>query len=151
MTPAPDALEWREIILPPKVVVSAQGKGDLGERMARAAQRCIEAGEGVLLVGTDCPELTPARLREAAKALQQVGAVIHPTADGGYALLGLTRTDPRLFADIPWSTDAVAAMTLTRFNELGWPICIAAELHDIDEPGDLVRLPEAWRATIDQG
>ncbi|MDQ5908684.1 MAG: hypothetical protein QG599_777 [Pseudomonadota bacterium] len=145
MTPDPDALEWRDMILPSDVAISAQGEGDLGERMARAAQRCIEAGEAVLLTGTDCPELTTIRLREAAEALNRVGAVIHPTADGGYALLGLTRTDLRLFADIPWSTAAVAAMTLARFDELGWPVCVAAELHDIDEPGDLVQLPAEWR------
>jgi rSAM/selenodomain-associated transferase 1 len=148
MTPAPKAPEWRDISAPPGVEVSDQGTGDLGARLARAAQRSIAAGDAVLLIGTDCPALTPVCLRAAAAALLRVGAVIHPTADGGYALLGLTRTDPRLFADIAWSTDAVAAVTLARLDQLGWPVCIAPRLHDIDEPGDLIRLPAEWPATL---
>ena len=148
MTPAPEAPEWRGVIAPPGVEVSDQGTGDLGARLARRAQRSITAGEAVLLIGTDCPELTPARLRDAAEALRRIGAVIHPTVDGGYALLGLTRTDPRLFADIAWSTDAVAAVTLARLDQLGWPVCVAPRLHDIDEPGDLFRLPAEWLDTL---
>lgn len=148
MTPAPKAPEWRDISAPPGVEVSDQGTGDLGARLARAAQRSIAAGDAVLLIGTDCPALTPACLRAAAAALLRVGAVIHPTADGGYALLGLTRTDPRLFANIVWSTPTVAAATLARLDQLGWPVCVAAQLHDIDEPGDLIRLPAAWQATL---
>lgn len=148
MTPAPGAPEWRGVVAPPGVEVSDQGEGDLGVRLARAAQRSIAASEAILLIGTDCPELTPARLRAAAEALLRVGAVIHPTVDGGYALLGLTRTDPYLFSDIAWSTDAVAAVTLARLEQLGWPVYIAAQLHDIDEPGDLIRLPAAWQAAL---
>ncbi len=148
MTPAPEAPEWRSNIAPVSVEVSVQGEGDLGARLARAAQRSIVAGDAVLLIGTDCPELTPTRLRAAAEALLRVGAVIHPTVDGGYALLGLTRTDPRLFADIAWSTNTVAAVTLARLDQLGWPVYVAAQLHDIDEPGDLIQLPAAWQATL---
>ena len=68
--------------------------------------------------------------------------------DGGYALLGLTRTVPSLFSDIAWSTDTVTAVTLARLNQLGWPVYVAAQLHDIDEPGDLNRLPAAWQAAL---
>ncbi len=148
MTPAPEAPEWRGVIALPGVEVSDQGSGDLGARLARAAQRSIDGGEPVLLIGTDCPELTSACLRDAAEALHRVGAVIHPTADGGYALLGLTRTNPCLFSDIAWSTDTVAAVTLARLGQLGWPVCVASQLHDVDEPGDLIRLPAEWWATV---
>lgn len=148
MTPAPEAPEWHGVSVPPSVEISDQGEGDLGARLARAAQRSIAAGEAVLLIGTDCPELTPDYLRTAAKVLHRVGAIIHPTTDGGYALLGLTRTDPYLFSDMAWSTDTVAAETLARLKQLGWPVCVAAQLHDIDEPGDLLRLPTEWQATL---
>lgn len=148
LTPTPEAPEWRSIGILPGVEVSAQGEGDLGARLARAAQRSIATGAAVLLIGTDCPELTPTCLRAAAEALRRVGAVIHPTVDGGYALLGLTRTVPSLFSDIAWSTDTVTAVTLARLNQLGWPVYVAAQLHDIDEPGDLNRLPAAWQAAL---
>lgn len=145
MTPGPAAPEWLDIPIPPGVMTSDQGTGDLGARLARAAHRCTTAGEAVLLMGTDCPALTPPRLRAAATALQRVEAVLHPTADGGYALLGLTRTDPGLFSDIAWSTATVAAVTLARLKERGWSVRVAARLHDIDQADDLKHLPAAWR------
>lgn len=145
--PAPWDAAWDGIELPEGIVRTAQGEGDLGERMARAAQRAGEAGEpcaGVLLIGTDCPALDAACLRQAASALREADAVIAPTADGGYALLGLRRFDASVFADIAWSTPTVAATTLARLDALGWPCTRLPLLHDIDEPADLVHLPPGW-------
>jgi rSAM/selenodomain-associated transferase 1 len=124
---------------------SAQDQGDLGERLARAAERVIAAGQRVLLIGTDCPALTSRRLTEACRELETHDAVIHPTFDGGYALLGLTRFDPSLFTDIAWSTDSVARTTLGRIRALGWTVHLAATLRDIDEPEDLAFLPASLK------
>jgi hypothetical protein len=145
--PAPWDATWDGIELPDGIARTAQGEGDLGERMARAAQRAGEEGEpcaGVLLIGTDCPALDAACLRQAANALREADAVIAPTADGGYALLGLRRFDASLFADIAWSTPTVAAATLARLDALGWSCTRLPLLHDIDEPADLVHLPPGW-------
>ena len=151
--PAPWDATWDGIELPDGIARTAQGEGDLGERMARAARRAIEAieaieageaGAGVLLIGTDCPALDAACLRRAASALRAADAVIAPTADGGYALLGLRRFDASLFADIAWSTPTVAAATLARLHALGWSCTRLPLLHDIDEPVDLVHLPPGW-------
>lgn len=142
--PAPADPAWAGIELPAGVVCTAQGEGDLGARMARAARRALGAGEAVLLVGTDCPALDAACLRQAAGALRETDAVIAPAADGGYALLGLRRFDTGLFEDIAWSTPAVAATTLARLHALGWSCVRLPLMHDIDEPGDLVHLPPGW-------
>ena len=151
--PAPWDATWDGIELPDGIARTAQGEGDLGERMARAARRAIEAieaieageaGAGVLLIGTDCPALDAACLRRAASALRAADAVIAPTADGGYALLGLRRFDASLFADIAWSTPTVAAATLARLHALGWSCTRLPLLHDIDEPVDLGHLPPGW-------
>src|SRR5687767_13889054 len=104
--------------------VTAQGEGDLGARLARAVKRSILLGENVLLIGTDCPGLERAHLRAAALALETHDAFIHPTEDGGYALLGLRQFDPSLFEGIPWSTDRVAAETIARVEALGWTLAI---------------------------
>jgi hypothetical protein len=144
VTPAIGDDGWRDVPLPDGIVSSAQGDGDLGARMARAAQRASEAGERVLLIGTDCVEMSACLLQEAAQALLDYDAVIHCTTDGGYALLGLDRFDASLFADMPWSTDAVASRTLTRLGRLGWRTHVAQMLHDVDEPQDLKRLPAHW-------
>jgi hypothetical protein len=120
----------------PGVEFTAQGEGDLGERLERAARRVLAAGP-VLLVGSDCPELGRARLVAAAEALSARDAVIHPALDGGYVLLGLRRLDPSLFADIAWSTDAVAAQTIARIEALGWSLHVGEALRDVDVPEDL--------------
>ena len=139
-TPAPGSPDWASF-RPPGARMTDQGTGDLGERLARAAWRVLAAGEQVLLIGTDCPGLDAARLRAAAEQLSRHDAVIHPTHDGGYALLGLRRFDPLLFSGIAWSTATVAAETIARVRALGWSLHIGDTLHDIDEPEDLAALP----------
>jgi glycosyltransferase A (GT-A) superfamily protein (DUF2064 family) len=113
--------------------------------MARAARRSIDNGEAVLLTGTDCPDLSTARLTEAARQLASHDAVLYPATDGGYPLLGLRAFDRSLFAGIPWSTPAVARLTLDRMAALRWRVWIGETLRDIDEPADLAFLPHALR------
>jgi rSAM/selenodomain-associated transferase 1 len=145
VTPSAADPAWQTLAVADAVQRSDQGEGDLGQRLARAAQRVIDGGEAVLLIGTDCPQLTAARLRQAAATLQRSDATLFPTADGGYVLLGLNRFAPSLFADIAWSTGSVAFETLCRLQQLGWSVHSHAMLHDIDEPADLQWLPEAWQ------
>lgn len=129
----PDPADWYR----GEVQLSKQGDGDLGARLARAARRAIEAGERVLLIGTDCPDLSTARLVDAAGALDTHDTVLHPAKDGGYVLLGLARYDASLFADIAWSTPSVAATTIGRIVALDWSLHVGHTLRDIDEPEDL--------------
>ena len=143
-SPAPDDGAWNGVNAPPGVRWTEQGEGDLGARMARAAQRVIATGNAVLLIGTDCPALDARTLQVAASALDTADAVMLPTADGGYALLGLRRFAPSVFEGIAWSTLTVATLTLARLRALGWEARVLAEVHDIDEPADLCWLPDAW-------
>ncbi|HEY0013064.1 MAG TPA: TIGR04282 family arsenosugar biosynthesis glycosyltransferase [Allosphingosinicella sp.] len=128
----PDAASWFD----GEVAKTAQGGGDLGERLARAAERVL-AEEPLLLVGADCPALERRRLRAAADALAAHDAVIHPAEDGGYVLLGLTRFHPSLFEGIAWSSSTVAAETIARIDALGWSLDVRETLADVDEPADL--------------
>ena len=124
----------------PRLALTAQGEGGLGERLARAAKRVL-AEEPALLVGTDCPDLDRVRLAAAAEALERHDSVLHPAEDGGYVLLGLRRFDKSLFEDIAWSTATVAAETLRRIEALGWSVLVGETLRDVDEPADLCGLP----------
>jgi rSAM/selenodomain-associated transferase 1 len=144
VTPAFSDAAWRDIPIPDGVEISPQGEGDLGARLARAAQRGLELNAAAMLIGCDCPELDSTALRQAAQTLRGVDAVIHPTTDGGYALLGLRRFDPGLFSDIPWSTSSVAHRTIQQVDALRWSLHVAAMFNDIDEPADLRRLPVGW-------
>jgi glycosyltransferase A (GT-A) superfamily protein (DUF2064 family) len=109
--------------------------------MARAARRTLANGEAVLMIGTDCPDLTAERLRVAAVHLARHDAVLHRAEDGGYPLLGLRAFDASLFEAMPWSTPALADLTLERLETLGWRVWLGETLRDIDAPGDLAWLP----------
>lgn len=148
VTPRPSDAAWADWPALEGVEWSGQPEGDLGARMAAAAERALAGSEHVLLIGTDCPELDSARLQHAARLLEHSDAVLYPTFDGGYALLGLRRFDTRPFERMPWSTTEVGAQTIERFRKLGWSMTIGDRLHDIDEPRDLQWLPDAWRASL---
>jgi len=110
-----------------------QGDGDLGERLARAAESLP-----VLLLGADIPGLAAHHLTAAAAALADNPAVIGPASDGGYWLLGLAVPMPAMFRDMAWGTESVLAATLARLP----PATPRLEtLDDLDVPKDLARWP----------
>ncbi len=135
---------WLPFDLPKNIIWSAQGEGDLGARMARAAVRTIQSNESVILIGTDCPAISTGTLHNAARALQDHDASIVPTFDGGYSLLGLKHFHPSLFDNMTWSTSTVAHGTLARMAQIGWQAKVLPMLHDIDEPADIRWLPPDW-------
>ncbi len=144
LTPPPADPVWANFTWPAGVELCGQGEGDLGQRMARAVEQGVQQGLPVLLIGTDCPQLSPTLLRQAAQALLSHDSVLFPASDGGYVLLGLRRANPRVFADIAWSSASVAACTRARLAELGWSLFEGPELDDIDDPEDLPKLPAGW-------
>ena len=147
---SPDSTDpmWANIAIPNGTACSAQGDGDLGQRMARAVERtCLGQAENIILVGTDCPAITAVLLAEAAQRLADHDAVILPASDGGYVLIGLQAPCPEIFANMPWSTSAVAGLTLERLKKLGLRVWQGPTLDDIDEPADLAHLDHfhPWR------
>jgi hypothetical protein len=122
------------------IALARQGDGDLGARMLAA----IAAANGpALVIGTDCPALTPAHLQAAAAALREgLDAVLIPVEDGGYTLIGLRRAEPALFSDVNWGTATVMAETRRRLRQLALSWSEPASLWDIDRPQDLARLAE---------
>lgn len=144
VTPEIASPAWFGVDIAQEIGISDQGGGDLGARLARAAQRALEHDDSVMLIGTDCVEMSAPLLREAAVTLKHKEAVIYPAADGGYALLGLTEFHPSLFDNVAWSTDSVAAETIARIGQLGWSLEVGSPLHDVDEPDDLRRIPANW-------
>jgi hypothetical protein len=119
-----------------------QADGDLGERLRTAFDDAFHAGtERVIALGSDCPAMQSSDLRDAEAALTEADAVIGPATDGGYWLLGLTRSLhphlPSLFNDMPWSTDRVSAETIRRLARVGAQPVTLRTLSDVDEPGDL--------------
>lgn len=117
-----------------------QGRGDLGNRMDQAFSSAFDAGAAtVVIMGSDCPDLSPAHLSRAFDALTSADLVLGPASDGGYYLIGLRRQVPQLFRDMPWGSDEVLARTtrLASWHGLRWTLL--EELHDVDRPADLPR------------
>ncbi|MBD2162690.1 TIGR04283 family arsenosugar biosynthesis glycosyltransferase [Limnothrix sp. FACHB-1083] len=130
----------------------AQGDGDLGDRMARAFTTCFEQGsDRVLLVGSDSPDLPDEILTQAAEALVETGAVICPTEDGGYCLVGFRRDRllPTIFQNMVWSTETVFAETIARFQSANQPVAILPHWYDIDHATDLDRFWQLNQQNLD--
>ena len=124
-----------------QLTLHLQTNGDIGRRMAHAFQETLKGIPFALLLGTDCPSLAQDDLGEAAAALRQGSdAVIGPTEDGGYCLLGLRRYAPSLFYDISWGTELVLEQTRARLRQLGWSWHELPERWDVDRPEDVERL-----------
>jgi hypothetical protein len=124
-----------------QVELHNQPNGDLGRRMAFAFSKTLKRASSAILIGTDCPSLTQADLKEAAEILAQgFDAVIGPAEDGGYVLLGLRHYAPDLFSGISWGTNRVMEKTRLRLRRLKWRWHELPERWDVDRPEDLERL-----------
>lgn len=128
--------------------LNEQGTGDLGLRMHCAFVHSLMHHRRALLIGTDAPSLDAAVLRQAAQALESHDAVFVPALDGGYALVGQRRADPRWFSDMHWSHSRVMEETRERLRAAGARWMELAPVADIDEPADLVHLPPGWRDAL---
>lgn len=148
VSPAPTDLCWQTLGLPESLQWSAQADSDLGLRMLAASRQALNTFKQVVLIGTDCPGLTPVCIQEAVQQLEQSDTVMIPASDGGYVLLGFKQADVSLFSDIEWSTASVAAVTRQRIAALDWKLVLLDPLHDIDEPVDLKHLPVGWLEKI---
>lgn len=148
VSPAPNDPCWQTLNLPESLQWSAQADSDLGLRMLTASQQGLDKFAQVILIGTDCPSLTPLYIQDAAQKLEQSDTVMIPASDGGYVLLGFKRAHTSLFSNIEWSTASVAAVTRQRIKAMGWTLALLDPLHDIDEPADLKHLPVGWLAKI---
>jgi rSAM/selenodomain-associated transferase 1 len=124
------------------VRLAVQPDGDLGVRML-AAFRSVPPGTALVLIGTDCPVLNPADLRDAAALLDDADVVIAPAEDGGYGLIAARRPIARLFEPMPWGTEWVAALSRERAQREGLRLAELMTMWDVDTPADFERLYSA--------
>ena len=122
-----------------------QRGSDLGQRMAFAFDAALSENARLVVIGSDCPALTPQVLREAAHFLDTHEAVIAPAEDGGYVLVGLSGSVPGLFKGIAWGGATVMGETRARLARAGTKWKELQTLWDIDRPEDYARLErEGW-------
>lgn len=117
---------------------------DLGERMRNGFMQAFAEGfKRVILIGSDIPGLPLEFIEEAFTSLRDKDAVIGPSLDGGYYLIGFRDKtfSPKVFEGIPWSTEKVFEETMKVLEKEGLLVHTLPRWRDIDTIEDLKNLP----------
>jgi len=125
-----------------------QGTGDLGERLSCAFRDAFASGaRRVVVIGSDCPDVTLADIEAAWAALATHDVALGPATDGGYWLIGLRKLDEAIFRGIHWSTNTVLAETLANCQQRGLRVHRLRELSDVDTAEDWQRFLQTKRGS----
>ncbi len=140
--------EFFSRILPPAISLIDACLPNFGDCLLRTTEEILERGHhSAVVLNSDSPTLPTAFLVETAGALSRPGerAVLGPSSDGGYYLLGLKTAHRRMFEDIDWSTERVAQQTLERAREIKLDIHMLPVWYDVDDVEGLRRLGSELR------
>lgn len=136
---SPDIEGMNSRIWPAHLPRVAQGRGDLGDRMARLL-RGLPIGP-VCIIGADIPGITRARIKEAFDALGRAEAVFGPAPDGGYWLIGMKRVKPPapdILQNVRWSSEHALSDSARSLGDVSF--AYVATLQDVDTMEDLRRV-----------
>ncbi|WP_373521113.1 TIGR04282 family arsenosugar biosynthesis glycosyltransferase [Aquiflexum sp.] len=112
----------------------------LGERMQNAFATIFGMGyTKAVLIGTDCPEITPKIIKTSLDSLKKHEVVVGPALDGGYYLIGMNKVYPQLFWQMPWSTEKLLTLTLQKLNNDNLSHYLLPVLSDIDTEEDWLK------------
>lgn len=108
--------------------VLRQRGGDIGQRMSDSLTQGFRQGASqVVIIGSDIPTLRRSEIRDAFAMLNSAPAVIGPSHDGGFYLIGANEAGYNIVAhvlqgNIKWSTPEVLAKVseLCVSNSLPW-------------------------------
>ena len=113
---------------------------DLGDRMGNAFKEVFFQGfDRVLLIGSDIPDLPNRLIDEALAALKNYDAVLGPSHDGGYYVIGFRRNAflPQVFSGITWGTPEVFEQTMGILRKANLSVYTLSVWRDIDTIADL--------------
>ena len=116
----------------------AQEGKTLGHRMFHSFSVVFEKGyERVVIIGSDCLQLTPEIILNAFATIKTKDSVLGPATDGGYYLLGMRRLIAEAFKEKTWSSSTVLQNTLSDLERASVSVGLLPELSDIDTYSDL--------------
>jgi rSAM/selenodomain-associated transferase 1 len=111
---------------------------DLGERMKHAFKSGFAEGyKKIVLIGSDLPEISNELIESAFIQLEKSQAVFGPAQDGGYYLVGLSKMNPIIFENKPWSQSQLLEITLAELSQKGITAGLLTTLNDVDTFEDL--------------
>jgi uncharacterized protein len=117
-----------------------QSEGDLGDRLEKILRLAIKRRPIVLAIGADSPGLPAAFLQTAREALKTADAVLGPSSDGGFYLIGLKECPVGVLDGIQWSHSTTLAATVAKLEQFGLKTVLINPWFDIDSHQDLERL-----------
>lgn len=136
--------------VPPSASLAVQRGACLGERMADAFRRSFDDGaDKVVLIGSDCPQMTEKHLQQAMAGLNDRRVVLGPAKDGGYWLVAQRPPGVDLFSDVPWSDPDTLAATRKRLVTSGVEWSELDSLLDLDTVEDLEAVIADQRTPVD--
>lgn len=141
--PGPESVRFFEKILPGGFDLLEAWYPDFGDCLSSAIEQLLGRGHASgMVLNADSPTLPTSLLVDAAEILAQAGdrAVLGPSVDGGYYLLGVKQAHRQLFEDIAWSSEHVARQTLERAAEIGLHVDILPVWYDVDDAWSLKTL-----------
>lgn len=111
---------------------------DLGKRMKAAFNEVFSAAYlHVAIIGTDCMQINSSIIDSGFDKMHKNDAVIGPSLDGGYYLLGIKKMLPALFENKQWSSSTVCHDTIADLKATGLTYSELPMLRDIDVEADL--------------
>jgi uncharacterized protein len=135
-------------ILPQSIGLIEAWLPNFGDCLFHTVREILARGhDSAVVLNADSPTLPTAFLVETAEVLAWPGdrAVLGPSSDGGYYLLGLKFAHRRMFEDIAWSTERVAEQSLARAREIGLDVHMLPAWYDVDDIDGLSRLQAELR------
>jgi rSAM/selenodomain-associated transferase 1 len=132
----------------------AQRGSDHPGRLRRALEELFARGSSrVVIVASDNPDLPAELLRGAREALEKNEAVLGPTLDGGYYLIGFRKEAfvPEAFSGIDWSTSRVFGQTVAKIQDAGRSVATLPRWSDVDTLEDLQALASRGSASAVRG
>ena len=113
--------------------IHIQVGNDLGEMMMNAMQDFQKRGPAVL-IGSDCPEITPNIIEEAFKALNKYDAVLGPALDGGFYLIAVNRFPDNMFKGIEWGgTDVLIDVLKNLENKTVYQLPVLSDIDNVED------------------
>jgi len=120
-----------------------QHGNDLGERMQHAFSFLFELGyERVLIIGSECPQLSTDHLNSAFELLETHDVCIGAVDNGEYYLLGLCAIHAPFFSNKAWGTNTVYNSTLNDAKEAGLSVAAIEKLRDVSTLKDWLEMKE---------
>ncbi len=121
-----------------KYAYKAQQGNGLGDRMAFAIQQGLASHKKVVLMGTDCLDLTPLHIEQSLNALNNVDVVLTPVEDGGFISIACRAFDPRMFQQVAWGSSTALADVLHNLKKLSLRYSLLKPVRDIDTYDDVM-------------